>query len=321
MAIDVNVTAQIFTAEFQGRIFEKEDWLLESRDFSRYVVGNTVHYPYADIAPDVIIERNSASLTAQSPNAGYGSFRLREYQSLPTRLNWSDELLTNYDLRAEVLNGHLASINKVMALDILYAWLFLPSQTDNFVLSTGASRPATVPGATGNRKAITYQDILKLQRKLIEQEVPYEPGAMNMLIPAALMEEIMALEEFKRRDYFPIGTDGSTPKNGAFVIGMLAGANVWVRSRSLYADSSGYIKDVKYPDTPGFVPAEAEDCNVIALWHADFVCRAISPESKVNVVPYHGGVELSATAVGRGAALSVSPTQTGIVYLAEAFVA
>jgi len=307
---NIATAQQIFRQDLAKKLFENEAFLLASQDWTASAVGNKVVWQEDETEPDVVINNATQSLAAADRIDVSASFSLAEYQTRPTRLQFTEEILVNYDKRSSILEGHIKAIQKNMALRILYGWVQGAATNGRIYKTTGASRPAKAPGATGTRKAITYADIISLQKSIIKDEVTWEAGKMNLLIPVELMEELMNLAEFKSRDFYPLG-NSSVAQQGIVAVGTIAGCNVYVRSKTLVTNSATtpVLQNPKADDTYSFRTPAATDCLTCVMWHSDYVVRAANfnklgtdkRTSLVNIVPYHGGLEFSVTAVAGGA--------------------
>ncbi len=170
----------------------------------------------------MLINGATTPLVSAYQNDVVVDFDLAEYQTRPHKLQFTEEVLVNYDKRASILEGHIKAVQKNMALRILYNWMLGASTNGRIYKTTGADRPAKAPAATGVRKAVTYADLLTLQKSIIKDGVTWEAGKMNLLIPIDLLEEIANLPEFKARDYYPLN-NSSTPMQGIMAIARLRG--------------------------------------------------------------------------------------------------
>ena len=302
-------TAQkIFVNELAKKIFAKNDFLKLSKDWSKYVQGNQVIWQQSGNIPQAVINNATQAITAGRRNDTPRQFSVDEYQTQATRLDWSEELLVNYDKRADILEQHLMQIAEDIAMRILANWC-LGAKT---VRTTGASRATSLAGATLTRKGVIYKDIVKARKLLVDDEISLDAGKLNMLVPSALEQDIMNLTEFQSRDYSSQNADSSVISGK---IGTIAGFNVFVRSSALVTSAAGVAQLRKVDDT--FVPrtVAATDNQGIVMWHSDYVVRAAPKNQKVSIIDQHGGTEFSVTALAGGA--SVYNDNKGVVMLIE----
>lgn len=308
---------RIFRKDLAKNLFNNNEFLLRSRDWSADAIGNQVVWSQSGSAPNVVINGTAVPLTPANRTDIQRAFLLDEYQSIPTGVNITEELMVNYALRQDILESHLEQIRSHLADRIIYNWALAAATSGGIFKTTGASRPATAPGATGTRLAVTYADILKLQKKIVKDKVPYQIGKINLLVPADLMEEIMNLNEFKSREYFPMQNDTTSPLNGAFMVGTIAGARVFVQNNVLISNNAAtpvlQLPKADNSATPR-TPATT-DCQGILMWHEDYVVRAVSEASKVNIIEGHGRTEFSITGIAGGT--SMYSTGLGVAILVE----
>jgi len=308
---NITTAQQIFRQDLAKKLFASEAFLLQSLDWTSSAVGKKVVWQEDETEPDVVINNATQALTATDRTDVVVDFSLSEYQTKPNKLQFSEEILVNYNKRASLLEGHIRAVQKNIALRILYGWMLGAATNGRIYKTTGADRAGKAPGATGNRKAVTYADLVALQKSIIKDEVNWEPGKTNLLVPVDLLEEIANLAEFKSRDFYPLGNNGSVPMNGIMAIGTIAGCNVFVRSSTLVTNAAAtpVLQNPKADDTYSFrSPVAATDCATIVMWHSDHVVRAANfnkvgtdkKTSLVNIVPYHGGTEFSVTAIAGG---------------------
>lgn len=308
---------RIFKKDLAKNLFSNNEFLLRSRDWSADAVGNQVVWSQSGASPNVIINNTTVPLTATNRADVQRSFALDEYQSIPTSVNITEELMVNYGMRQDILESHLGQIREHLADRIIYNWALAASQNQGIFKTTGASRPATAPGATGVRFAVTYADILKLQKKLVKDKVPYQVGKINLLVPADLLEEIMNLPEFKSREFFPMQNDTATPLQGAFMVGTIAGARVFVRDKVLISnnDATPVLQLPKVDNNASPRTPATTDCQGMLMWHEDYVVRAVSEASKINIIEGHGKTEFSITGIAGGN--SMYSTGLGVAILVE----
>ena len=310
-------TAQkLFLIDLAKNLFPNNEFLAQSKDWSKYAVGNEVIWQQSGAIPNTVINNATVPLTAIRRNDIKRAFSIDEYQSIPTRLDWSEELLVSYDKRADVLENHQKQIEVDLVMRTLYNWAL----NAGVIRTTGATRPASAAGATGLRNSVTYKDLIALRKLIVKQEVKLEAGKMNILLPVDLEEDIMNLIEFKSRDFYPTGNGGSNGANGGSTVmngllGTIAGCNVWTRSSSLVTNAAGGVQNPKADDTVASRAGAISDNQGIIMWHSDYVIRAKSKATKVNIVEQHGGLEISITAVAGGSNMYATPR--GIAVLAE----
>lgn len=306
--------AVIYRADVVRNLYNNEEWIKESRDHSDNAVGKTVNVPNRGTT-NSIINRSTASLTATGHGDTLQAYNMDEYQTVPTFINFSERMLVNYDLRSEVLVDHEAQYKTDMAERIIYNWA-----ADHTLLSTGANKAVSVGGnAAGNRKKVTYNDFVRLSAYLTKQNIPND-GRRCLLVSADMHADMLSVEKFVSKDYINNGTPVATG-----LVGEIAGFKVFVRSRVLVkelattateGDHDAKLWKADNSASDRTIAANGTDCAI--AWHPNFTSRAVSPDTKVNIVPGHGNEEFSITAIAGGSKLSNAGI--GVVTLAEAVV-
>jgi hypothetical protein len=286
----------IFAGEFAAKIMANLSFLEQSMDWSLYARGKKVVHPQATAIPGVIRNPSTANLVPTGNGHILAEFDIEAFQTVPTKIYRAEELLTNYALRNEILDAHLSSSNEDMAKTILYRWANgIPAS--NIVRTSGGARQATAPGALGNRKKVTIEDLIGLVTVLNNANMPND-GARCMVVDALQYGDMLAIKE--------LWDSGMNKRDETLVSGAVTkimGMNVFVRSGgSLVAsnDATPVMHLYKENDTLDIRLPEGDDNSVIFAWHPKAVARAISRDSKVNIVPMHGGEELSITPLAGG---------------------
>lgn len=311
------VTAQeIFRTDVIRNLYEEDVWLKEARDHSDSAIGNVVSLTNRGKTRSVI---NKATV-ALTP-AGHGdtkkSYNIDEYQTIPTTLSWSNEMMVNYAMREEVMYDHNMQIRNDLAERTLVNW-----SASHTLLTSGAVKNATI--GTGTRKKQTYADWLRLATYLTKQRVPND-GRRCAVVSADALADLLSIPEFISLDYInPAMFAAGTPVMTALV-GKIAGFKIYVRSRTVVKEiavggSEGthttklWLEDNSLTDRA--IGATASD--TIVAWHPRFVSTAISPDTLVSIVPAHGGHEISITAIAGGSRLSL--TGVGVITMSETVV-
>jgi hypothetical protein len=208
---------------------------------------------------------------------------------------WSEEILTNYALRQDILRSHTSGANDDIAQTMLFRWLD-GVVAGNIVRTSGGNRTATATGATGTRKKITLDDIIDAVTVLNNQDVP-DDGRRCMIVNSQQYADLLRIEAFWDSAK---NIGGSTLVSGSIARAM--GLNIFVRSKTLAANntSTPVIQLYKADNSFDLRASAVTDNSVIAIWHPDMVTRSVSPDSLVNIIPDHGATEFSVTPLAGG---------------------
>jgi len=281
---------QIFLADLVKNLYANNSFLLRSRNWNSAAKGKTVNWNQAGSKPGVVINRDTTTLTPAKRTDILRNYNLDEYQTMPTTIDWTDEMVINYAKRADIIDDHGKSINDDIAKRVLYKW----AAGASIVRTSGTARPAKTPSATGNRNAANFDNFVEVVEKFASQDIEINPAFCSVLVPALMLEDMFAIEEFKSNDY--LARQGMPVVTGSF--GQIMGFAVFVRSTGVLFNQAGPVAQLpKADDSTSARTANAADNQSLLFWHSQFVTRAISPDSLTSIVPAHGAVELSATMI------------------------
>lgn len=255
----------LFARTVEEQLFPDNAFYTKSVDDSQFVVetdtGAKVIYPVSGINPNVEIDRSVLPAQISGREDDSNEYNLRELTTDPTLIKHTEELIVNYSKRASVLRNHYETLNTRTA--DMFAEIWLPNGASNIVRTSGTNRLATAPSATGNRKKLTEEDIIKVAGIMDKMEVPQE--GRYCLLPSEMMEDLRGIDNFKRMDAYGMSNIPSG------VIARIHG--FWVMSRSrvgIYTNDSTPVKKV-------FGAASGTADNLAALfWNEGFVTRAKS---------------------------------------------
>ncbi|WP_338813745.1 phage capsid protein [Bernardetia sp. Wsw4-3y2] len=287
-------TAQeIFRADLAAQIFNNNEFAMRSRDWSDSARGKTVNYSESGAKPRAKINSTTGHGTAVQRTDVARSYELNEILTEPTKLDWTDEYVTNYDKRSSILEEHLGTIQDQTSLRILFSWA--PTAATNIVRTSGTARAAGATGAaTGTRLAAVYADILKIQTKMNADNIPLTGRVM--VIPPSMHSDLMLIDQFISVDYV---NNKAIPEG---VIGRILGFDVYVHAvGQVYSNAATPVPIAYLPDDT-FTPyaGAATDNASIIFYHESFVTRALSPDSLVSIIDVHGGTEFSTTSLVGG---------------------
>jgi len=184
---------------------------------------------------------------------------------LVTDLN---QMLVSYDKRAVKLRKHINTLETRMASRILHAWG--ATRGDFIRQTTGtATRPATAPGATGNRRKATKSDFLFYMTLFNDLNVPMD--GRRVVVTPQLYEDVLAiLEDMGKGAEYGKGLI----EKGA--VGMIYTFNVYVRSEGpIYTEAA-------IPAKKPLGAATAPTDNRAAIFYHPMFVRYI----KGTVAPY-----------------------------------
>lgn len=227
----------------------------------------------------------------------------------PILISSESEVVTNYNKRANHQMQQAAQIETAIANYAALTWT--PTVAGLIIPTSGAARASNVTGVTGNRKAVTKDDIIKVQAALRRANIFNLPGQMYALVTDDVYSDLLAISDFV--DYQKLGVSDKISQG---VIGRLMGIEFMSRS-----NGNGHIGAImtaagaKLAD----VVTAATDRPTSLFWHEAYVSRGEAP-AQANITPnapgYIGGTMIEAWK--RFGASPVREDAKGTVALVEA---
>ncbi len=303
---------QAFHRDLVKNLYPKNEFYQNSKNDTMFVNDDIVNLPHAGTDPAVVVNRSTAGTPAKRTDTA-SKYSLVELSTDPTWLQFSEELLVNYDKRASILEAHRNALNTSIADRVAYEWALggddARTTLPTIVRTTGATaRAAYTPSATGTRRPIAFADVLTVITTLNSQEVPVEGRCA--LINAKMLEDLFGISEFKSSDYVNQKRIEDAPHTFTWM-----GIKWFVRSRAnVYTNAATPV--LKAVGAAG----AATDNGAAIFWHPDFVRRA---EGAVKVFldidnpSYYGSVFSAAVRYG---AFGARVDGKGIVNLVETLV-
>jgi hypothetical protein len=298
-----------FTSWYARALFADTSFILESRDASAYANGKTV----------VWAEEGTPARVKFNSTTGYGAasqvtdinrnFDLDEAITEPKIVDWTEEQVIAYAKKPAVMESMTVNARQEIALRTLYRWspTLTGTANQNIIRTTGSTRAAGAIGATGTRNALTYADLLAAKKLLDKRNVPLTGRVI--LITADMLADMMAINTFINADFI----SGKPVETG--LVGSVLGCKVYMHPTGVQYNTSAVPQLPKIDDTFTPYAGAATDNQACFMWHPDFVVRAVSPSTKVSIVPAHAGDEFSSTAIAGGS--KVYTNEIGIIAIVE----
>lgn len=316
MAALGTLASQVFSKDIQNSLWPLNDFLSHCKDDTQFVSQDKVNLPHAGTSPSVTEGRTAASTPTKRTDA-VTQYDLAELSSDSTWLQYSEELIVNYNKRESILAEHRNALQKAMAEKVLYKWARGGDTTSStnwtnkptLVTGTGTARTTLMPtrgggvAVTDTRPAITYADVLSVVSALNYADVPAD-GRIGV-IPAIFFSDLLGLAEFKSSDYVNV-----KPLPGAPLTFGWLGMTWFVRSFVTAWATAGTLKDPT-------AASVATDRAGAVFYHKDFV-RAAKGDVKVflnlDMANLYGS---QMSALARYGAIGSRSDSTGIVNLIE----
>lgn len=255
-----NVQKEIWLRDLVGNFFPDNSFTSKSVSDDAFVEsGKKVHVPNAG-APSGV-QKNRASLPGKVDKRTDSDveYTLNEFTTNPILIPDAETVELAYDKRMSVIAEDKAELQRVASEDLLMTWA---PDKDGCVYTTGEAKPAHQADATGNRKALTTDDVLNLQTKFDQENI--SPDGRYLLLDAVMYAELLkSMTNTDKIGFF----QAADVKNG--IVGQLYGFNVMKRSTVLrYAVTAGAATGLATENA-------ATDCAAGLAWQERCVRRAL----------------------------------------------
>lgn len=258
-AFNMAVQREIWMTTIVEGLFADNSFLSKAINADGFVnQGKTVHIPNAGAPSGVKKNRTNLPADVKVRTDKDLTFVLDEYTTDPIRIPHADTVELSYNKRESVIRGDRSKLIEEVSNAILYSWA--PGVTHS-IKTTGDAVDAHTTGATGQRKALTKQDVKAVMVKFNKQNIPQD--GRYLILDADMHAQLLDSLTEKEETAFHALAD---VKNG--VIGKLYSFNVMMRSTALRYTDAGVAKE---PTTDG----AATDNGAALAWHQDSVCRAL----------------------------------------------
>lgn len=249
---------RLFSKDLAENLYPDNSFYKKSINDTPFVSGDEVILPHAGTAPNVVVDRDGKGVPVKRQDTHH-KYGLGEFTTDPTWLQYSEELLANYAKRKSILYNHQMALNTSFADYIAIEWAKANTGAANVVRTSGDDRPSSV--GTGNRKAITLADLLAIQVKMNNDEIPQE--GRYALITSQQLADMLNIEEVKSSDF-----NNSKPLVPG-TIGRFLGIDFFVRSKTArLTATAATVRDF------GTTTVADTDCAAAIFWHKDFVRSA-----------------------------------------------
>ena len=246
--------SRLFAKDLAENLYPDNSFYMHAISDSHFVNGDEVILPHAGTNPNVEIDREEKA-EASKRNDTHHKYNLHEFTTDPTWLQYSEELLANYNKRASILYNHSQSLNTSFANYMAIAWASAKVGAVNVLRTSGDARTSSV--GTGTRKAITLDDLLAVQAQMNSDDIPQD-GRFALITPQQL-SDILKIEEVKSSDF----NNGKPLVKGS--LGQFLGITFYMRSKTVqFTSSAASIRE--YGAT-----LQDTDCAGAMFWHKDFV--------------------------------------------------
>lgn len=206
-------------------------------------------------------EDNDEATAPKRRKDGKRKYLSRTAKTRPTIIHFTSDAVFSYDERSSILYNHQEALNTAIAGKILKHWM--PTKASSMIRTTGEARPATAPGATGNRNALAKIDFLGALARYTKWSLRKRDGRGNDMIKA-LFDDTFEMDLWNIDDFVHVDKLGDEAKKRG-VFGKILGIEIYLRSQV------GFYNNATLPVLQEW-GTNLESGNIAGLfWHAKCV--------------------------------------------------
>ena len=197
MAVTANHLKQVFSRDLQSLLFPDNSYVRQSKNDSAFIEGSQVNIPQvtASVAVKEIANYGKDDRASSSRSDGSIAYGVKQIKTQATFLQSSEDLVVNYSKRMSLVEQHADELMEYAGAFVQHEWA---SNSDSKVIrSSGSARSATY--GAGHRKAIKFDDLLKVRKVFREQDVPIDN--LCALISPEMEMDLLKLSEVTNMDY------------------------------------------------------------------------------------------------------------------------
>lgn len=293
---------RLFSADLSKNLFPANEFYRMSKNDSAFVNADSVQLPHVGTIPNVEVDRTTKG-TASKRTDSASEYKMHEFSTDPTWLQYSEALLVAYDKRASILEEHVKALNTAVASYMASAWGGSPNVET--LRTTGEDRPVVgVPTGTGTRKRFVLADLQKVKTTMDTQDIPQEER--YAVVTPAFIEDMLQIPEVKNSDFNKVKplVEGS--------VGYFLGFTFYVRSKVNIFTTGGTIRPY------GSATTAVTDCAGAIFWQKDNT-RHATGQSKVFLNIDDAELYGSAfSALTRAGGLAARADGKGVINMVEA---
>jgi hypothetical protein len=215
------VTKEIWTKDIINNLFKDNAFALRAFNADIYVLlGKVVHIATAGAPSQVVKNLTNFPATATKRADGEVTYAIDTFYSMPRHIEKIEQYELEYDKRQSVLGEDQANLIQTAIDSLLYRW---SPAAANVIATDGGAVPATLSGATGNRKSFTKSAFKTLKLKLDKANI-LAAGRIALLTADHYAQFLESLSDPERVDVGRV-SDLATGKVGQYL-----GFEIYMRS-------------------------------------------------------------------------------------------
>lgn len=276
MALNISIWQKTLVENF----YPDNSFASKSVDDSVFVSAHKVIIPNAGKPSKVVKNRQTKPATVSERTDNDIEYVIDELTTDPIYIPNIDKVELSYDKRNSIISNDRAQLQNEAHLNLLDRW-GKGVKPANFLLTTGTKeRDAhTSETATGKRKCITKEDLLKIMTRMDADNVPEE--GRYLLLDAYMYADLLA--DLSESDKWMFQNSANMQKG---VLGNLYGLNIMKRSKVLRVKNDKTLLSWSEDAVAGELAAGL-------AWHEKSVSRALGEikiYDSINNPLYYGDI-------------------------------
>lgn len=276
MALNISIWQKTLVENF----YPDNSFASKSVDDSVFVSAHKVIIPNAGKPSKVVKNRQTKPATVSERTDNDIEYVIDELTTDPIYIPNIDTVELSYDKRNSIISNDRAQLQNEAHLNLLDRW-GKGVKPANFLLTTGTKeRDAhTSETATGKRKCITKEDLLKIMTRMDADNVPEE--GRYLLLDAYMYADLLA--DLSESDKWMFQNSANMQKG---VLGNLYGLNIMKRSKVLRVKNDKTLLSWSEDAVAGELAAGL-------AWHEKSVSRALGEikiYDSINNPLYYGDI-------------------------------
>jgi hypothetical protein len=168
------IQKEIWQKDIVSTLFADNTFLSKAFNADSYVLaGKVVHIPQAGTPSAVVKNRAVLPAVAVKRTDTEISYSLDEYTTTPRVVQVTEQVEASYDKRQSVIGEDKDALMEAVSEEFIDKWSpEAAAAATCYLRTTGAAVVAHLPGATGNRMAITVSDVADAQFKMNSLNIP-----------------------------------------------------------------------------------------------------------------------------------------------------
>jgi hypothetical protein len=231
------VIRTVFSKDLQEKLFpDNSFYKAGQKDEGVDIDAKTVEVPQdEDGEAQYVINPTKFPLESYAEEDKKKTYDVDLLATKPELVTDLNQALVSYDKRGAKLRKHANTLNTLIANRIGYHWS--PTKAEFIRQTTGSTNHvASAPGATGNRKRVTKEDMIYFQTMFNDLDIPLD--GRRAVFPAHMYEDLLLIPDFVDAD--KLGKMGAVPSG---VIGSIYGFMIYIRSKTtVYTEAATPVK-------------------------------------------------------------------------------